>query len=469
MLPKGIYQKIFITVFILIALHVAPDGAQTARYTDAIQSLVDFGTFTLQPGYRSHIDIVQFKEHFYAVIPPGVPIILSPLYFIYRNLMRLIGVPVTEYYWAVFNMLSNIVITAPLLGFVAVIMFKTLNMFTGDLIKKIWLVFTFIFGSLVFFYSTNGIWSHAYTMSFLFIAFYLIIKQKNSFLIGLCLGMAQIFDYVAILPVFLLLGFWLYSNFKNKTKNIVQQAILIMLGYTIFLSIIFSYNYSITGSIFETPNSLYFKQLQQTQASQLLTKKFFSLPTFERLWGLTFSPYRGILLYFPMTFLFIISLLRTQSIKNNICKFSGIFVLGVLIYNSTYYAWSGDVCFGPRHLVVAIPFIIIPIAYCKIKYIKILGALSILINISGVSTNPSDNLLVNLVQFIYKGPTLHWLDYVYKTILPRYFHINISLMTPFFIYLAAFLVIYIIWQPLIKEYQAKMLNSNRKLYDVNGF
>lgn len=459
MFSKAIPQKIFITVFILIALHVTPDGAQTARYTDAIQSFVDSGTFALQPGYRSHIDILQFKEQFYAVIPPGVPIILAPLYFIYRTVMKLIGVPVTEYYWAGFNMFSNITVIAPLLGFVAVIMFKFLNLFTGDLIKKLWLVFTFIFGSLIFFYSTNGIWSHAYTMSFLFIAFYLIVKQKNDLLVGLCLGMAQIFDYVAILPIFLLLGFWLYSNIENRSKNIVQKSILVIFGYSIFLAIVFAYNYSISGSIFETPNSLYFKQLQQSQAGQALAKKFFSLPKLESLWGLTFSPYRGIFLYFPMTFLFVISLLKSKSIKNSVCRFCGIFVLCVLIYNSTYYAWSGDVCFGPRHLVVAIPFIVIPIAYCKIKYIKILGTLSILINLSGVSTNPSDNLFLNLVKFIYRGPSLHWLDYAYQTILPKYFNIHLALVTPFFIYVATFIVIYILWQPLIKEYQAETLND----------
>ncbi|MBE9206749.1 hypothetical protein IQ244_09530 [Nostoc sp. LEGE 06077] len=465
MFTKAIPQKIFITVFILIALHVTPDGAQNARYTDAIQSLVDFGTFALQPGYRSHIDILQVKEHFYAVIPPGVPILLSPLYFIYRNLMNFLGVPVSESYWAGFTMLSNITIMAPLLGIVAVMMFKILKIFTGDLIKKLWLVFIFIFGSLSFFYSTNGIWSHAYTMSFIFIAFYLIVRQKNSFFIGLCLGMAQMLDYIAILPIFLLLGFWLYINLKNKSKNIFQKLILIGCGYSIFLGVILYYNYSITGSIFTTPNSLFFKQLSQAKEGKNLAPTFFKLPTLEILWGLTFSPYRGIFLYFPMTFLFVISLLKNKSIKNSICLFSGIFVLCVLIYNSTYYAWSGDVCFGPRHLVVATPFIIIPIVYCKTKYIKILGILSIFINLSGVSTNPSDNLFINLVMFISRGLFLHWLDYGYKTILPKYLNIHVSLMTPFFIYLAIFSLIYIIWQPLIKEYQVTQnLNMQEKLH-----
>lgn len=93
---------------------------------------------------------------------------------------------------------------------------------------------------------------------------------------------------------------------------------------------------------------------------------------------------------------------------------------------------------------------IIPIVYSPMKYIKILGALSIFINLAGVSTVPSNNLFWNIVMFLYKGPFLHWLDYLYKVVLPQYYNIHISLMTPFFIYVATAWLIYLIWKPIIK-------------------
>lgn len=444
-MSKTIYYKIFITVFILIALHAMPEGVQSTRYTDAIQSLVDFGTFALQKGYRSQVDVVTINNNVYSVIAPGIPLISAPLYFIHKTFMRILGIPVGEVYWAIFNIFNNIAIMAPLLGVVSVMMFKVLSLFTDQVAKRLWLVFIFIFGSLVFFYATNGIWVHVYTMSFVFIAFYLITFTKNPFLIGIFLGLAQIVDYIAILPISLLIGFWIYTQIKTKSRKFIQESIKLLLGYSIFLGILLYYNYLITGSAFKTPNSIYLEMIVNQQQSVKHT--MFNLPTVASLFGLTISPFRGIYIYFPMAFLFTIAFFKKNYLNNNIILFSFIYVAFIFIFNSTYYAWSGDTCFGPRHLVMAIPFIIIPIVYCPIKYIQILGLLSIFINYAGVATYPSNNLLVNLTVFLYRGPFLHWLDFTYRTILPTYFNIHISLMTPFFIYLATTLLLYLVWKP----------------------
>jgi hypothetical protein len=446
---KHISHRIFLTVFLLIALHATPDGPQTNRYTDAIHSFVNFGTFALQKGYRSHIDILHFNNNAYSVIPPGIPIILAPIYWIHQMLMNLIGIPVGEVYWAIFNILSNACVMAPLLGIVAVVMFKTLDKFTNHLIKKLWLVFIFIFGSLVFFYSTNGIWSHAYTMSFIFIAFYLIINQANSFYIGLFLGLAQTVDYIALVPISLLIGFWTYLKIKDKHNKIfLKDILLLFLGYSIFIAILMYYNQTITGSVFQTPNSLFLKQLNQEDSIQ---KSMFLVPSLGTIWSLTFSSFRGIFLYFPMTLLFIGSFVKKTYQKNNVILFCFIFFAFIFVLNASYYAWSGDVCFGPRHLVIATPFILLPVVYSPLKYIKLLGVLSMFINLAGVSTIPSNNLLINIVMFLYRGPFLHWQDYLYKVILPQYYNVRLSLMTPFFIYVVTGFLLYLIWKPSINQ------------------
>ncbi len=148
-----------------------------------------------------------------------------------------------------------------------------------------------------------------------------------------------------------------------------------------------------------------------------------------------------------MTFLFTWSLFKKSYLKNSVILFSMIMVIFTFLYNSTYYAWSGDVCFGPRHLVVALPFIILPTVYCSLKYIKLFGCLSIFISLAGVSTIPSNNLFTNIFMFIYRGPFLHWLDFAYKNVLPKYFNINLYLVTPFFLYVGIGLLLYMIWKP----------------------
>ena len=441
---KSISLKIFISVCILIVLHVAPDGPQSSRFTDTVRALVDFGTFALPKDVPHHVDVVQIKGQLYSVIAPGLPIILAPLYWVYRNLTSIIGLPMNDVFWGGFNCLANATVTAPLLGVTAIAMLDTLRYLTNDTSKQIWLVFISIFGSFVFFYSTYGIWVHVYTMALVFIAFNLILRKRNNFLIGLVLGIAQIIDYIAILPISFLIGFWIYTNRKANLKNLIRTGLLVLLGYSIFLIGLLYYNYTITDSPFQTPNSLF---LQQANQQQLSSRSMFMLPSIASLWGLSFSPYRGLYLYFPMTFLFTWSLFKKSYLKNSVILFSMIIVIFTFLYNSTYYAWSGDVCFGPRHLLVAVPFIILPTVYCSLKYIKIFGCLSIFISLAGVSTIPSNNLFTNIFMFIYRGPFLHWLDFAYKTVLPKYFNINLYLVTPFFLYVGIGLIFYIIWKP----------------------
>ncbi len=451
---KSIGFKIFITVFILIALHVAPEGSQSDRYIDSVKALVDNGNFSLQ-GDAGHIDSVRINGNLYSVIAPGLPIILAPLYYIHQAVMTAIGIPSGKISTAAFNLVANIFVMAPLIGVTAVAMFHTLRTLTSDIQKQLWLVFIFVFGSLTFFYSIYGIWVHAYTMSLIFIAFSLIVAKKNNFVIGLIIGLAQLIDYIAVLPIFLLLGFWAYTNRKSKPIDLIKKLSLLLVGYAIFLTGLMYYNYLITGSALQTPNSIYLQQAVQEGRSTL--KSMFILPSIASLWGLSFSPFRGIFLYFPMMFLFVWALIRNRWDRDNIMLFSFLFFGFTFLFNSTYYAWSGDSCFGPRHLVTAMPFVILPIVNCQLKYIKIFGIISIFINLAGVSTVPSNNVFTNIAIFLYRGLFLHWLDWIHKIILPRYFNVNLSSVTPFFIYVVIAYGIYLIWKPITTNFNDQEL------------
>jgi len=443
---RSIAFKIFITVFILIALHIAPNGSQSDRYVDSVRALYENGNFIL-PSDANPVDSVRINGNLYSVIAPGLPIVLAPLYYIQQVVMSALNISSREVSNAVLNLVANIFVMAPLIGITSVMMFYTLKDLTSDLRKQLWLVFIFVFGSLTFFYATNGIWVHNYTMSLIFIAFSLIIAKKNNFAIGLVMGIAQLIDYIAVLPIFLLLGFWIYTNRKNSLNSLIKEICLLLSGYAIFLSGLMYYNYSITGSALQTPNSIFLQQAFQEGRS--MRSSMFSTPSIASLWGISFSPFRGIFLYFPMMFLFAWTLVKKQDDFNKVMLFCYLFFGFTFLFNSTYYAWSGDSCFGPRHLVTAMPFVILPIVNCQLKYIKIFGIISIFINLAGVSTVPSNNVFTNIAIFLYRGLFLHWLDWIHKTILPQYFNINLSSVTPFFIYVAIAYCLYLIWKPVI--------------------
>ena len=111
---------------------------------------------------------------------------------------------------------------------------------------------------------------------------------------------------------------------------------------------------------------------------------------FHNMFKLLFYPYRGLFVFSPFLILFIIGLFFMS--KEFITEF--LLVLGLFIaflfVNAIPLIWWGGTSFGPRHMLPVVPFLFIPIAFSlkkiKTRYIFILLALSILINLAGLQT-----------------------------------------------------------------------------------
>jgi hypothetical protein len=92
----------------------------------------------------------------------------------------------------------------------------------------------------------------------------------------------------------------------------------------------------------------------------------FGAPSWESLYGITFSPYRGVFLLSPFLLLAPAGLYamlrrdpRTRELSLTIVAIS----LALLLYNACYWAWSGADSVGPRHLVSLLPFLGLPIVF----------------------------------------------------------------------------------------------------------
>jgi hypothetical protein len=86
----------------------------------------------------------------------------------------------------------------------------------------------------------------------------------------------------------------------------------------------------------------------------------FSTPLDVGLWGLFFSPGKSFFLYTPVAILGLLSLRRFfQRRRAEALLFVGIGAVFTLPH-ALYYGWSGDWAWGPRFLLVIIPYIILP-------------------------------------------------------------------------------------------------------------
>jgi hypothetical protein len=92
----------------------------------------------------------------------------------------------------------------------------------------------------------------------------------------------------------------------------------------------------------------------------------FGAPSWEAVYGLTFSPYRGLFLLSPFLVLapagFYVMLGRDTRTRDMAVVL--LLIIGALFtYNAGYWSWSGADSAGPRHLVSLLPFLSFPIIF----------------------------------------------------------------------------------------------------------
>jgi hypothetical protein len=112
----------------------------------------------------------------------------------------------------------------------------------------------------------------------------------------------------------------------------------------------------------------------------------FSQPSLEALWGITFSPYRGLFFLSPFLLLALPGfwyLLRTRAWRAEGLVWLGL-ILAQLALLSAWYDWRGGFAIGPRNLLNVLPFFVPPVAACAAMWrqrragqLAVLGAMAL--------------------------------------------------------------------------------------------
>jgi len=184
-------------------------------------------------------------------------------------------------------------------------------------------------------------------------------KISNLIFSALSLGFAFITRPTSILVVpslFILMIFFLRqrTGFKATAKLMARDIILFSIGIIPFLCLSFWYNHSRFGSIFETG--------YQLMAQRLEIDFFTGTSLLTGLSGFLVSPGKGFFYYSPVALLFFLS------IRSFIKKYPELgisfilIIISYLLFLSKNMYWHGDWAWGPRYILVLIPFFIIPIA-----------------------------------------------------------------------------------------------------------
>jgi len=110
----------------------------------------------------------------------------------------------------------------------------------------------------------------------------------------------------------------------------------------------------------------------------------FTTPIYVGLFGLLFSPGKGVLWFAPILFLLIPSLkFFRDNFKKETYLFLGLFILNLLL-SSMYVAWGGDGSWGPRYLAPYLPFLLLPIGFFIERGSMIIKRTAVVLAIIGI-------------------------------------------------------------------------------------
>lgn len=199
-------------------------------------------------------------------------------------------------------------------------------------------------GSFLFVYS-GSFNAHLLGALFLLLAF-IALERERHFVAGALCGCAVLCEYPLVLfPLAWVV--WIFFTAADR-RAAFQRVLRFALGGLPLLVLMLAYNVLLTGD----PLSVGY----QHEANYTFMHDSFGMahPTLASMWGLTFSPYRGLFVYMPVMLLVVLALvlaLRTRGFRTNAEILTPCLLSFLLI--ASYGMWWGGWAIGPRHLSAA--------------------------------------------------------------------------------------------------------------------
>jgi hypothetical protein len=176
---------------------------------------------------------------------------------------------------------------------------------------------------------------------------------------GLSLGLASFVEYAAALFLIPLMVFILVESRKFRTvvraaRSLAPFSLPFLVGPLLQLI----YNKIAFG------NPLIFPEEVKLSGSTSLTSQFNLVAIPLHMIFYVLSPYRGLLFFSPILALGAYGLYlmsKRQDLKSTSILFFSLFIL-ILIFYSSWRDWGGGLAYGPRFLILGLPYLAIPIS-----------------------------------------------------------------------------------------------------------
>ncbi|HTQ04247.1 MAG TPA: hypothetical protein VMI54_10340 [Polyangiaceae bacterium] len=222
----------------------------------------------------------------------------------------------------------------------------------------------FTLGTPVFSYGTS-LYGHTPAAALLLAGLYLLDSRRSAkdpfptrwqiVGAGFCLACAPGCEYLAAVPLLLIVGFFLLRPSLGWSRKF-QAALLLALGALVPVAVVGAYHTAAFGAPWHTGYSF----ITNPQFRDGQKTGFLGITSLHSaaVYGLTFGVNRGLFFLAPITLIGFIGLVRRVIRQPDwVARVGLLSFVALFLVNCSYFVWWGGAAAGPRHLVPAVPFL----------------------------------------------------------------------------------------------------------------
>ncbi len=333
------------------------DWNQNTRL-DLTRAIVEAHTFRIDNYAANTWDKCLLNGHAYCDKAPGLSFMAVPAYFVLYHGGRLLGAaPDGDLFNIITVYLTRALTVYLIAAFGAVLLFRLAYALSENLSAAALATVGYALGTLSLVYGML-FFGHIVVAVFCLAAFYLVFALKHGHAgrsatlrtavwVGLLLGLSVVSEY----PSAILAGIIALYALPVLRKHILIAGLIAAIPLLGLLL----YNYACFGQWL----TLGYSGVEQVFPRMAQGVYGVTWPTLSALYGLTFSPYRGLFVFSPFLVLglFGLAYMAQQRRFRRECAVFALSAVALLFFIASYAYWHGGGCIGPRHMVPVMPYL----------------------------------------------------------------------------------------------------------------
>ncbi len=380
---------LFVVVLGASAFFFGGSGFNQNASFDQSRAIADHHTLAIDRYLGNTFDISTGPGgHFYPNKPPGVSLLAAIPYAILAPVERAGGGDPDHLPLLTANLwLVTILICGTSLAAIAVMLFHWGTSHGASARRAVIVALIVCLATPLWAYSTM-LFLHLPSAAFLLGGWILLFRQHpRPLAAGVLLGLAGLTNYLCIPAAVICV----LASIRSSPKIIAGGA-----PFAILLAL---YHRAAFGALMTTPVATENPAFRRPD----LALGILARPSLEALWGITFSPYRGLFFIAPVLLIALIGLARMR-------RFDLWAIVALFIgFNICFNGWHGGYAIGPRYLLPAVPLLGLALYEVPRRLDKVLAvaaALSFALNLSATAVDPQPPDSVRNPLFDYAVPLL---------------------------------------------------------------